>query len=71
MASLILQSVSRKSLLDNTLESSWTRDLTKNEAESLLDTLEAAGFAAPELRCTGEGLFSIHLPDSVAVVEPA
>jgi hypothetical protein len=43
-------------------DSNWTGDLTKSEAEVLLDWLEQIGFPDLEVRCTSESLFAVHLP---------
>jgi hypothetical protein len=40
----------------------WTDDLTKCEAEMLLDWLEEAGLPSTEIRCTRQGFFGVRLP---------
>jgi len=44
------------------LNSTWTDDMTKSDAEFLLDRLEQAGFRDVKVRCTSEDLFAVQLP---------
>jgi len=52
--------------LDDEIMSIWTDELTKSDAEYLLDQLETLGFPFVEVRCTEHGLFGVHVPRGAA-----
>ena len=62
MSTDIIPTTTREPSWDDTLDSCWTDDLTKSEAEFLLDQLEELGFPNMEVRCTERGMFAVQLP---------
>jgi hypothetical protein len=68
MATCTLPISAIASARDNQIVSDWTENLTKHDAEILLDRLEALGYSCVEVRCTHQGLFVVRLPWGTAAL---